>query len=162
MKPESGDSHSGPRRAPPSVVANDTDQNKAIARRFIEEVFAQGRAETVDEIVAKDFRSHAWPSTGDGPGDVKGAIERVSHGLEDIAFEIEDMIAEEDRVAARVTASARQVGEFMGIPPGGKSYRIGEIHIFRIADGQIVEHWDQIDTMGLMQQLGALPAQGQR
>jgi steroid delta-isomerase-like uncharacterized protein len=141
-------------------VANHTDQNKAIARRFTEEVLEQGKAETVDEIVAKDFRSHSWPSTGDGRGDVKGAIERVSNGLEDISFEIDDMIAEDDRVAVRLTASARQVGEFMGIPPSGKSYRIGEIHIFRIADGQIVEHWDQIDTFGLMQQLGALPSPG--
>jgi steroid delta-isomerase-like uncharacterized protein len=139
-------------------VAFDPEQSKAIARRFIEEVFEQGRAETVDQIVSKEFKSHSWPSTGDGPSDVKGAIERVSNGLEDISFEIDDMIAEDDRVAVRVTASARQVGEFMGIPPSGKSYRIGEIHIFRIADGQIVEHWDQIDTFGLMQQLGAFPS----
>jgi steroid delta-isomerase-like uncharacterized protein len=139
-------------------MANDIEKNKDIARRFVDEVFVQGRAETVDEIVSPEFQSHSWPSTGDGRNDVKQAIKRVSQGLADIAFEIEDMVAENDKVAVRVTASARQVGEFMRIPPSGKSYKIGEIHIFRIADGQIAEHWDQIDTLGLMQQLGAQPA----
>ena len=139
-------------------MANDIEKNKDIARRFVDEVFVQGRAETVDEIVSPEFQSHSWPSTGDGREDVKQAIERVSQGLEDIGFDVEDMIAEDDRVAIRVTATARQVGEFMGMPPSGKSYEIGEIHIFRITDGQITEHWDQIDTLGLMQQLGALPA----
>jgi len=141
-------------------MANDIEKNKDIARRLVEEVFVQGRAETVDEIVSPEFRSHSWPSTGDGRGDVKGAIERVSQGLTDIGFSIDDVIAEDDRVAVRVTATGRQVGEFMGMPPSGKSYRIGEIHIFRIADGQIVEHWDQIDTLSMLQQLGALPQRG--
>ena len=67
------------------------------------------------------------------------------------------MIAEDDRVAARVTASARQVGEFMGIPPSGRSYTIGEIHIFRVRGGRIAEHWHQADLLGMMRQLGALP-----
>lgn len=65
------------------------------------------------------------------------------------------MIAEDDRVAVRLTASARQVGEFMGIPPSGRTYTIGEIHIFRIRDGKVVEHWHQFDLPGMMRQLGA-------
>jgi predicted ester cyclase len=65
------------------------------------------------------------------------------------------MIAEDDRVAVRVTAEATQVGEFMGVAPSGTSYTIGEIHIFRIRDGKVTEHWHQYDQLGMMRQLGA-------
>jgi hypothetical protein len=60
-------------------------------------------------------------------------------------------------VVARVTSSATPTGEFMGVPASGKRHTIGEIDLFRIADGKVVEHWHQHDTLGLMEQLGALP-----
>jgi steroid delta-isomerase-like uncharacterized protein len=134
-----------------------TEQNKALVRRFVDEIFVKGNSEAVDELLADDFVGHTWPGTGDGKADLKNAIERVSAGLSDPKFTIEDMIAEDDRVAVRLTASARQTGTFMGMPGSGKTYEIGEIHIFRIRDGKFVEHWHQFDSMGMMQQLGALP-----
>ena len=127
--------------------------NKAIVRRFVEEIFTRGNPAAVDELVAEDFVPHTWPSTGDGRADLKAAIERVRAGLADVDFTIEDLIAEDDRVVVRLTSGARQVGEFMGMPPSGRSYRIDEIHIFRLRDGQVVEHWHQMDGMGLMRQL---------
>ena len=131
--------------------------NKALVRRFVDEIFVQGRPEAVEELVADDFVSHTWRSTGDGKGDLKRAIERLSTALADSRFAVEDMIAEGDRVAVRLTAGATQVGELMGLPPSGKSYSIGEIHIFRIRDGKVVEHWHHYDQLGMMRQLGAMP-----
>jgi steroid delta-isomerase-like uncharacterized protein len=131
--------------------------NKALVRRFITEVFEQGRIEAVDELVSDDFTPHTWPSTGAGRDDLKRAMERVSQGLADARFTIDDMIAEGDRVTVRLTASARQVGPFMGLPASGRTYTIDEIHIFRIRDGRISEHWHQFDQLGMMRQLGALP-----
>src|SRR4051794_18085737 len=58
-----------------------TDENKAVVRRFIEEIFVEGRAETVDELLADDFVAHTWPSTGDPKADLKRAIERASKAL---------------------------------------------------------------------------------
>ncbi len=133
------------------------EDNKALVRRFIDEIFVEGRLDAVDELLADDFVGHTWRSTGDGKGDLKRAIERVGQGLADARFVVEDMIAEGDRVAVRVTASATQVGEFMGLPASGRTYTIGEIHIFRIRDGRVTEHWHQFDQMGLMRQLGAMP-----
>jgi steroid delta-isomerase-like uncharacterized protein len=78
---------------------------------------------------------------------------RVATALADAHFQIDDMMAEDDRVAVRVTASARQVGEFMGIPATGRSYKIGEIHIFRVRNGKVSEHWHEFDRTGLIQQL---------
>src|SRR3954447_16690542 len=134
------------------------DDNKAIVRRFVEEIFVGGRKETVDELLADDFVAHTWPSTtGDPKADLKAAIDRVGTGLADPTFTIDDLIAEDDRVAARLTTSATQVGEFMGMPPSNKRYTIEEIHWFRLRDGKVVEHWHQMDQMGLMKQLGAMP-----
>jgi steroid delta-isomerase-like uncharacterized protein len=133
------------------------DDNKALVRRFIEEVFLQGRPEAVDELLADDFVPHTWGATGVGKDELKAAIKRVSAGLSDARMTIEDVIAEGDRVAVRLTAHAVQVGPFMGLPPSGRSYTIGEIHIFRIRDGRVVEHWHEADFLGMMRQLGALP-----
>jgi steroid delta-isomerase-like uncharacterized protein len=138
-----------------------TDDNKAIVRRFVDEIFVQGRKDTVDELLADDFLAHTWPSTGHPKDDLKAAIDRTSGALEDPAFTIEDLIAEGDRVAARLTTAATQVGSFMGMPPSGKRYEIGEIHVFRLRDRKVVEHWHQMDQMGMMKQLGAMPGGGQ-
>ncbi len=133
------------------------DDNKALVRRFIDEIFVQGRPESVDELLADDFVAHTWPSTGDPKADLKGAIARISKALANPRFTIDDMIAEGDRVAVRLTAEATQVGEFMRMPASGKRYSIGEIHIFRLRDGKVSEHWHQFDQMTMMRQLGATP-----
>lgn len=131
------------------------EQNKAIVRRFVDEIFVQGNKDAVDELLAEDFVPHTWPYTGDGRADLKRAIERVGGSLADIHFTIDDLIAEDDRVTVRLTASARQVADFMGIPSSNRTYEIGEIHIFRIRDGKVVEHWHQFDGLGMMRQLTA-------
>ncbi len=133
------------------------EENKALVRRFVDGIFVRGDPVAVDELVAPDFVAHTWPSTGDPRGDLKRAIERVGAALADGSFVIEDMIAEGDRVAVRLTASATQVGPFMGMPASGRRYSIGEIHVFRVRDGFVVEHWHQFDQLGMMRQLGALP-----
>lgn len=129
-----------------------TDENKALVRRFITEIFERGRPEAVDELCAEDFIGHTW-GNADRAG-LKQAMARVAMGLADAHFRVDDMIAEGDRVAVRVTATARQVGEFMGMPASGRSYTIGEIHIFRLRDGRVTEHWHEFDRTGLMRQLG--------
>ena len=133
------------------------EENREVVRQFIERVFERGEVGAVDELVADDFVPHTYPGTTDRDG-LKRAMERVSQGLEDAKFTVDDMIAEGDRVAVRLTSGATQVGEFMGMPPSGKRYEIEEIHIFRLSDGRISEHWHQFDQLGMMRQLGATPA----
>ena len=88
---------------------------------------------------------------------MKQAISRVSTGLSDARFDIQDIVAEGDRVAVRLTSTATQTGDFMGMPPTGAGYTIEEIHLFRISDGRIAEHWHQGDMLGMMRQLGLMP-----
>jgi steroid delta-isomerase-like uncharacterized protein len=129
------------------------EANKALVRRFITEIFEQGRPEAVDELCTDDFIGHTW-GNADKEG-LKAAMSRVAQGLADAKFVIEDEIGEGDLVAVRLTASARHVGEFMGMPASGRSYEIGEIHIFRVRDGKVSEHWHQFDSASMMKQLGA-------
>jgi len=122
-------------------------------RRFVDEVFVRLNAGAVDELVADDFESHSWPSNGNSKTALKAATTRMSDSLSDIRFDVEDLIAEGDRVVARLTASATQTGDFMGMPASNRRYEIGEIHIFRLDGGKIAEHWHEMDAMGLMKQL---------
>ena len=140
-----------------SEATTTLEQNKAVVRRFIDEIFLNGDFDAVDELLTADFRPHTWGAVSGGKRELKDAIERVSAGISDPRMTIEDLIAEGDRVAVRLTSSATHTGEFMGMPPSGKRYEIGEIHIFRLSDGRVAEHWHQADFMGMMKQLGASP-----
>lgn len=137
-----------------------TDKNKAVVRHFIEEVFVKGKVAAVDELAAVDFVPHSWASVKPGIDNLKQAVTRVSSGLSDVRMTIEDMIAEGDKVAVRLTAHAVHKGDFMGMPATGKSYTISEIHIVRVFDGNVVEHWRDADMLGMLQQLGVMPAAG--
>jgi predicted ester cyclase len=72
-------------------------------------------------------------------------------------MDIHDVVGEGDRVAVRLTSTAVQSGTFMGMPPTNKRYTIEELHLFRITDGRVAEHWHQGDMLGMMRQLGLMP-----
>ena len=133
-----------------------TSEAKVIVRRFIDEIFVKGNADAVDKLVTSNFTPHSWGNTPSGIEPLKDAIKRVHAGLSDVAMKIEDVVAEEDKVAVRLTARGRHTGEFMGLPASGRAYTISETHIFHLRDGKIAEHWRDADMVGLMRQLGAL------
>ena len=130
------------------------DENKAIVRRFVKEIFEELRPEAVDELVAADFVWHR-PDGGDGDRQfLRESTTRMAGALTNIQFVIDDEVAEGDRVALRLTASATARAAFPGAPDAaGRSYSIEEIHIFRLRDGKVVEHWHQYDALGQRQQL---------
>ncbi len=76
----------------------------------------------------------------------------------DFKATIDDILAEDDKVVLRMTWNGTQKGEFLGVPATGKRVSFGVIDIIRIANGKLVEHWGQMDSMSMMQQLGAIPA----
>jgi steroid delta-isomerase-like uncharacterized protein len=134
------------------------EANKAVVRRFIDEVFVAGDPAAADALIAPDAVFHTYPFGDDPRAGMRAAIERVSEGLSDSVFTVHELVAEGDLVCARLTAAATQTGPFMGMPPTGRRYEIEEFHQFRIRDGQVVEHWHQFDQMGMMRQLGVAPA----
>ena len=137
-----------------------TEQNKALIGRFIEEIFNRGNMSIVDEILAPGFVDHEELPGGipNGREGFKTLTTMLRSAFPDFKGTIEDILAEGDKVVVRMTWSGTQKGEFMGIPATGKSVSFGVIDIIRIAGGKLVEHWGQMDSMRLMQQLGAIPA----
>jgi predicted ester cyclase len=132
-----------------------TDENRAIVRRLVAEIFAAGRTDVVDDLVAPEFTSSTFGITDDGPAQLRAATERIHASLRDVQFVIDDLVAEGDRVAVRLTSSATPTGQYMGVKDAaGRRYSIGEAHFFRVAGGKVVEHWHQHDALGLMKQLG--------
>ncbi len=138
------------------------DQNKALVRQMVAAVFNQGSADRVDEFLAPDFVEHEElpPGIPAGREGVKLLSAMLHSAFPDFKATVDDLVAEGDKVVIRMTWSGTHQGEFMGIPPTGRSVSFGVIDIIRIADGKFVEHWGQMDSMGLMQQLGAVPGPG--
>lgn len=141
-----------------------TEDNKAIARRVYEEGFNAHNPAIVDEMFAADIVQHV-PSPppgfrGDREG-VKQGFAMILSAFPDWHVTVEDMLAEGDKVVTRFTRQGTQRGELLGIPATGKSVTTTGIDIFRIADGKLAEHWVESDVLGVMQQLGVIPAPGQ-
>jgi steroid delta-isomerase-like uncharacterized protein len=138
------------------------EQNKALARQMVEEVFNRGNMSGADQFLAPDFIEHEElpPGIPQGREGVKQLAAMLRSAFPDFTATIEDLVAEGDKVVIRMTWTGTHKGEFMGVPPTGKSISIGVIDVIRIAGGKFLEHWGQMDSMGLMQQLGAVPAPG--
>lgn len=136
------------------------EQNKALFRRLVEEVFNQGNVSIIDELLAPNFveREVLPPGTPGGREGVKQLTMMFRTAFPDFNVSIDDMIAEGDKVVARTTWNGTQKGEFMGIPPGGKRVSFDVIDIIRVSEGKGVEHWGVMDSSALMQQLGVIPA----
>ncbi len=131
---------------------------KAVVRRFVEEIFEAGHAGPIDELVGPEFVSHTFGITENGPAALEAAMSKVHGSLTNVEFRIEDLVAESDLVAVRLTSSATPTGEFMGVADAkGKRYTSAEMHFFRIAEGRVVEHWHTHDPLAIMRQLGAAP-----
>jgi predicted ester cyclase len=137
-----------------------TEENKAIVRRFFEEVIGAGSASAIEEIIAPDAVLHL-PTADDISGP---AFRRVLAGARrtyaDMRGAIEEMIAEGDRVACRFTIAASHLGAGGDSPATGKPVRWRGLNIYRVADGQITDDWAQEDMLGVMQQLGLVPGAG--
>jgi steroid delta-isomerase-like uncharacterized protein len=136
-----------------------SETNKTIARRLVEEAFNKGNYDVIESLVAPMFVNHD-PATGDvkGPQGTREQIEGYRSAFPDLKITIAEQIAEADLVATRWTATGTHKGELMGIAPTGKESTVSGVTIDKITDGKIVESWTNWDTLGMMRQLGAVPA----
>ena len=140
-----------------------TEENKAIVVQLYEEIFNKGDLDLADKLVAPNAVNHdpqMPPGAPGGPQGLKFVVTMLRSAFPDDHHTIEDLVAEGDKVVVRLTHSGTHQGTFLGLPPTGKHVSNTSIHIFRFADGQLVEHWANRDDLGLMQQLGVIPAPG--
>lgn len=136
-----------------------SDTNKAVFKELLEVEISHGRFDLTERLVHPEFYDHTNP-----PGMERGieghqAIVSLFRGaFSEMQWTCEDLIAEGDRVVARTTMRAQHTGDFFGIPATGVRVEVSGTHIARIKDGKVVEHWGNNDDLGLMKQLGAVPA----
>jgi steroid delta-isomerase-like uncharacterized protein len=136
-----------------------SEQNKAIVRRAFEEPW-KGNLDVVDELVASDYVGHD-PATSEplyGPEGVKEFISTYRAAFPDTRIDVEQQLSEGDLVATRWSGRGTHEGELMGIEPTGKQVTVSGLTMSRLEDGKIVEEFQNWDTFGMMQQLGAVPA----
>ena len=137
-----------------------SETNKALVRRAIKDVWNGGDFAAVDALVTRDVLIHGSLAGNDihGPEGIRQFYGALRGAFPDIHFTIDDQVAEGDLVVTRWTARATHKGAFQGIPPTGKQINLAGIDIDRIVNGKVVECWPVADELGLLQQLGALPA----
>lgn len=142
-----------------TVVATDAERNKELVRRFFAEVLNEGNLDRIDALVTPDYRLHAvgFPDPMDREAH-KGFVATIRAAFPDWRESVEEIVAEGDRVVARVVGRGAHRGEFMGIPATGRQVEVVSVNIDRIADGRIAERWLLPDTLGLLRQIDAVPA----
>lgn len=133
------------------------EENKALARRFVEDVYNQGNVDAVDLLVSDQFVRHGIGGTMRGPQIIKDRVRVVREGFPDFHIEIEDALADGDKVVLRQTHTGTHLGEFAGVAATGVRMQTTEISILRIADGRICEGWVNVDQLTMLRQIGALP-----
>jgi steroid delta-isomerase-like uncharacterized protein len=139
-----------------------TEESKALVRRIIEEAWNKGNLAVIDELLSPDYVHHNLPPGM--PNDREGYKQMVRMhrtAFPDFHLSIEDMIAEGDKVALRFNWSGTHKGEFMGAAPTGNKVIVTAMCMHRIEGGKEVEQWAEVDSVGLMQQLGAVPGQAE-
>jgi steroid delta-isomerase-like uncharacterized protein len=134
-----------------------TEDNKALVRRLYTEVMGKGNMTEADVLLSTQYVEHV-PVPTPGREGLKQLVLMVRSAFPDIHPTVEDAIAEGDQVAVRIMAHGTHQQAFMGIPASGKAVEWREMHIYRVIGGKIVEHWGEIDQLGLLQQIGALPS----
>ena len=137
-----------------------SEENKTQYRRTIEEVFNQGDLAIVDELVAPDFLNHDGPPgmNNRGPDSTRQIVRMLRTAFPDLHVTIEELVAEGDTVAGRVTMRGTHLGPFQGIAPTGRSFQQDHMHFVRFRDGKAIEHRAVRDDLGMMRQLGVIPA----
>ncbi len=134
------------------------EENKNVVRRIYDNEAVHRGLAYLDELVAPDVVNHnPFPGSGPGIAGVKAAVVAMLELFPDARFTVDDMIAEGDKVAVRVTLRGTHRGSFMGLPPTGAAVTSAETIVFRVLAGKVVETWASRDDLGMMRQLGAAP-----
>jgi steroid delta-isomerase-like uncharacterized protein len=138
---------------------NTIDQNKDIVTAFITAVFSRGDLAAVDDYLAEDFVNHDPPLgvTADREG-MRGVAAMFRGAFPDWHSDMAFLVGEGDLVAEVFTARGTQQGELFGVPGSGQNVNLPGINVWRVRQGRIVERWGRVDELGLLRQLGLVPA----
>lgn len=137
-----------------------TEANKSLVRRGFEQGMNKRNLNVFDEILAPSYVNHDMPTPQPGPAGMKQVLAMFTGAFPDMQITISAVLGEGDAVATRGSWKGTHRGEFMGIPATGKAVDVKFMDMWRFENGKAVENWVQMDMLGLMQQLGVVPAPG--
>jgi steroid delta-isomerase-like uncharacterized protein len=141
-----------------------SEENRALVRRWFNDLFNTGNLAVADEITAQESVTHD-PTLGElprGPEGDKQVVNLYRSAFPDAHITVEEQLAEGDEVVTRWTGRGTHQGELMGVPPSGNRVEVSGITINRISEGKIVETWTNFDALGMMRQIGAIGEPGQQ
>jgi predicted ester cyclase len=134
------------------------DDPKALVSAFVEKVQNDGNIDAAGDYIAQDIVDHSnLPGLPSGLEGAMAIFTMIRAGFPDHDAVIQDQIAEGDKVVTRKSFTGTHDGEFFGVAPTGRKVTINVIDIVRLQDGKIVEHWNIVDLLGALQQMGAAP-----
>jgi len=129
-----------------------SEQNKTLARRFYDEILNGRRMDFADEILSPEYVDHS--AAGPGLENFKQYFSMITSVFPDIKVTVEDLLADDDKVAVRLTVHGTQLGSFRGFPPVGRQATWTGMDIIHISDGRIIERWSERDFLNMLLQLG--------
>jgi steroid delta-isomerase-like uncharacterized protein len=135
-----------------------TEANKNLVRRGFEQGMNRRDLDVFDELLAPNYVNHDLPAPVPGPAGMKQVLTMFTEAFPDMQITLADVLAEGDKVVTRGSWTGTHKGPFMGIPATGKPVDVKFIDMWRVENGKAVENWVQMDMLGLMQQLGVVPA----
>ncbi len=145
------------RAGPTRAAVAPAEAPATLIRRIIDEAFNAGQLDVIDHGLAADYLDHqAGPDAPRGPEGFKGFVRRFRATFPDVYVTVEDLIAEGDKVALRVTWRGTQLGPLGGVPATGLSVEFPGFHVYRFEKGKVAEHWGLQDDLGLLLQLGVV------
>lgn len=153
---ERGGDYRGPDTEEDDATATTAEGNERTVRRIPKEVVAQRNLDAIDEMFAEDAVDHSPIGDFDGREGSRRGFEALLDGFPDFTSTVDDVVAEGDTVALRLTERGTHDGEFVGIDPTGRTVEFRAMVFFRPEDGKVAERWTQLDRLGLLGQLGVV------
>jgi steroid delta-isomerase-like uncharacterized protein len=136
------------------------EQNVQVVSHIWTDIWNQGMLDCCDQIFAEGYVGHLPIMTVHGPEEFRQLVRVYRTAFPDVHLTVDEVFAVGDRVAVRWTTRGTHLGEMMGNPASGAKIEIMGISLFRMADGKVAEEWEGFDTLGMMQQIGAIPVAG--
>lgn len=134
----------------------DLEENKALVRRYYQEVLTGRDRDLLARLLDSSFVSHVSGGPAAGAGAYTAAVDATHAAFPDLVVTVHDQVAEEDKVVTRWSATGTHAGDFVGVPATGRRVTVTGIHIHRVRRGRLIEHWEELDLLGVLRQLGML------
>ena len=134
----------------------DLEENKALVRRYYQEVLTGRDRDLLARLLDPAFVSHVSGGPDAEAGAYAAAVDATHVAFPDLVVTVHDQVAEDDKVATRWSATGTHAGDFAGVPATGRLVTVTGIHIHRVRHGRLIEHWEELNVLGVLRQLGVL------